>query len=74
MTNEEFVKSIYPDAKLAKYFVFNDWHPCIHSYQCGEMLDQIIDWKCPPAPKNEEEAWQQAAGWVNRKIIKKLES
>ena len=74
MTNKEFVKSIYPDAKLEKYFMYGAWYPCIHSYHCGEMLQPILGWECPPPPKNEAEAWQHAVTYVNREIIKKLES
>ena len=73
MTNEQFVKSIHPDAKLARYFMFNKWNICVHSYDCGEMLDEYIGWKVPPPPKNCEEAWKQAADYCNREVMRKLE-
>ena len=70
--NIKIVRSVYPDAKMEQYFMFGKWWPCIHSYSCGEMLDECNGWIAPLPPSNEEEAWQQAAGYVNRKMIKKL--
>jgi hypothetical protein len=74
MTNKEFVQNAYPDAKILSYFI-NDWYPCVHSYECGEMLDECIGgWRASLPPKNDEDAWSQAARYIQREMLRKLES
>jgi hypothetical protein len=70
---EDYVKNAYPDAKLSKYFIYNKWYPCIHSYTCGELLDECVEWTSAPPPKNNSEAWDQAVRYVNREMLRKLE-
>jgi hypothetical protein len=74
MNNEKFVRCVYPDAKLARYFIFGKWYVYVHSYHCGYMTDLHIGWTHPPPPKNCEEAWEQAVRYVNREMLRKLES
>jgi hypothetical protein len=70
MTNEDFVKSIYPDAKVEKMFLFNQWILCIHTYECGELRHCGI--KVDPIPKDENEAWEQAAQYIRDQMMRKL--
>jgi len=78
MYNEKYVRSVYPDAKLSRYFVFGKWYAYVHSYSCGYMVGPYIGWDHPAPPKNCEEAWEQAARYVakyvNREMLRKLES
>jgi hypothetical protein len=74
MYNEKFVRSVYPDAKLQRYFIFGKWYAYVHSYSCGYMTDLHIGWVHPAPPKNCEEAWEHAVRYINREMLRKLES
>ena len=72
MTDEEFVKSVYPKATLESHFLFGIWFLAVHCYQEGYIRNDGFNPDLPPV--NNEQAWKQAADYLKEKMIHKLES
>ena len=63
MTNKDFVKSLYPNAYVKKYYC--------HGYMILNIKDGIF-WSTTANTANE--SWSLAAQIINEKILSKLEN